>query len=321
MASEGIPVDVAAYAAAVRTALEDLPQGEREAPLEDLEDHLAEVAAESADPLETRLGTPADYAAELRFAYGIGRPDSAVPGIFKRTFSPVRAWFDGSDSFQAVRAFMPELRPGWWVLRGYLVAVVLAVVFRNGNDVRPIPNPFSSHGLLEIVIAVVAIAVSVRIGRGSVPAGRWRRLLAWAPNAFIGLAGLAALGSMGTGYSWASSVGTAVPQELGPYSSAAAFPGRVVTNIYPYRADGKPLQDVLLYDQNGQPLNVEAKAFGVTTQFPIAADGKPVLNEYPQKQTGPDGSPVTPPRVAIPPTSPPSPAPTPSANPSPTPTP
>ncbi|HJU03296.1 MAG TPA: hypothetical protein VJ966_19030, partial [Actinomycetes bacterium] len=57
---------VAGYAAAVRAACADLPGPDRELLLEDLEDHLQEVAAEAGGTLEERLGRPEAYAAELR---------------------------------------------------------------------------------------------------------------------------------------------------------------------------------------------------------------------------------------------------------------
>jgi hypothetical protein len=66
--------DVARYAAAVRAALADLEAGERESLLEDLEQHLAEVGADSDAPLATKLGAPEKYAAELRAAYGARKP-------------------------------------------------------------------------------------------------------------------------------------------------------------------------------------------------------------------------------------------------------
>jgi hypothetical protein len=66
--------EVARYAAAVRAALADLPAAERESLVGDLEQHLAEVGAESDVPLDTRLGAPEAYAAELRVAYGAREP-------------------------------------------------------------------------------------------------------------------------------------------------------------------------------------------------------------------------------------------------------
>ncbi|MBO0685158.1 MAG: DUF1700 domain-containing protein, partial [Candidatus Dormibacteraeota bacterium] len=54
----------------LREALAAVPASDRQPMLEDLEEHLAEVAAESARPLTERLGDPAAYAAELWAAYG-----------------------------------------------------------------------------------------------------------------------------------------------------------------------------------------------------------------------------------------------------------
>src|SRR5256885_14626859 len=62
--------DVPPYAAAVRAALSDLPHDQAEALLEDLEDHLREIAAEAGASLTERLGPPEQYAQELRAAYG-----------------------------------------------------------------------------------------------------------------------------------------------------------------------------------------------------------------------------------------------------------
>ncbi|RGA00278.1 hypothetical protein DI270_035560, partial [Microbispora triticiradicis] len=67
------PLTPKAYADAVREALADLPPEDRETLLEDLHDHISEVAAEPGLSLEDRLGAPEAYAAELRAAYG-GRP-------------------------------------------------------------------------------------------------------------------------------------------------------------------------------------------------------------------------------------------------------
>lgn len=65
----------AAYLAEVRTELSDLPPGELEDVLDDVTDHLTEVTAEltgepSAQALADRLGTPRQYADELRTAAG-----------------------------------------------------------------------------------------------------------------------------------------------------------------------------------------------------------------------------------------------------------
>ncbi|GAA2211273.1 hypothetical protein GCM10009850_067320 [Nonomuraea monospora] len=113
----------AQYAQAVRDALSDHP--EREELLEDLDDHLAEIAAEAESPLEDRLGPPGVYAEELASAYG-ERPG----GAGKRRVGPrgwilgVHARLMGNGPYRGFTCFLPELRPGWWVLRGYVLAMV-----------------------------------------------------------------------------------------------------------------------------------------------------------------------------------------------------
>ncbi|HEX6447688.1 MAG TPA: hypothetical protein VF053_21505 [Streptosporangiales bacterium] len=84
-------VSVAArYAGEVRTALADLPRGEVDGLSADLDEHLADVAAElgeaTYEALVARLGPPAAYAAELRRAaglpprFGVRMPADVLPG-------------------------------------------------------------------------------------------------------------------------------------------------------------------------------------------------------------------------------------------------
>lgn len=307
------PDDVATYATAVRAALAALPDSERETLLEDLEDHLAEVASESDVPLRERLGKPEHYAAELRSAYGAGEADST--GQRRLLGGSVRAFIatvTATRTYRELRALLPELRPGWWVLRAYLAVLVVAFMFRDGNNLRPVPNPFSKFGLLETVAMAAAIVISVRLGRRGVPAGRFKRLATQALNVAIAVLTVPVLVSMSTTHPYAY----AASDYSDPYSSASAagyYPGFM--NIYPYTKDGKPLKDVLLYDQNGRPLT-PANVGGITTDYPIGADGQPITNSYPLNQRHPNGDPILPPRVALPPAptnsqSSPSPSPTP----------
>ena len=290
--------DVAAYVAAVRAALAPLPDAERESLLEDLESHLAEVAGESDQPLEVRLGQPEEYAAELRSAYGAGS-DSANKRprkLFReRSWALIKGAL-GTQAYQELRALLPELRPGWWVLRAYLAVLFLAFVFRDGANLRPIPNPFSSGGLLQIVATLVAVVISVRLGRRGMPVTRGWRWAAVAANVGIAVLTLPVLVSMGTGSSYVYSYdGGSDPY----FSSVSAgyYPG--VTNIYPYSRDGKPLTDVLLYDQDGRPV-VPGKSDAVV-DVPNGADGLPIPNAYPLSERDLNGVPIAPPRVALPP--------------------
>jgi hypothetical protein len=307
--------DVASYAAAVRAALAPLPDTERESLLEDLESHLAEVASESDVPLQERLGKPEAYAAELRLAYGAAGDTGKTK---RRRLLRDRSWeliegAIGNQAYREMRALLPELRPGWWILRAYLVVLVLAFLFRDGGNLRPIPNPFSSYGLLQILATVAAIVISVRLGRRGSPVSKGWGVAARAANVAIALLALPVLVSMSTGYSYAYSSADSSGSQLSPVEAGSYGPG--VTNIYPYSRDGKPLKDVLLYDQDGRPLNLSIG--GIVTNVPMGADGLPIPNAYPLDQRDPNGDPILPPRVALPQWA----AGPPTASPTPTPTP
>src|SRR6266446_6252876 len=104
--------DVASYASAVRAALAPLPDAERESLLEDLENHLAEVASESDLSLQERLGPPEDYAAELRSAYGGGNETSS--GRHRPARERAAALLKSVSSnltYPDLPALLPELRP------------------------------------------------------------------------------------------------------------------------------------------------------------------------------------------------------------------
>ena len=126
--------DVASYAAAVRSALSPLPAAEREILLEDLENHLTEVASESDVSLEERLGKPEDYAAELKLAYGAGGEATSATRHkrFRDRAAALLKTVAGDLPYRDVRALLPELAPGWWVLRAYLAVLILAFIFRRG---------------------------------------------------------------------------------------------------------------------------------------------------------------------------------------------
>jgi hypothetical protein len=311
--------DIARYAAAVRAALASLPDAERESLLEDLENHLAEVASESDQSLEERLGKPASYAAELRSAYGVvTEPEKGKPRLrIRERFWTVLKTASATNAYREVRAFLPELRGGWWVLRGYLLVLIVAFIFRHGFNLSPIPNPFSSSGLLQVLATVVAVVVSVRLGRRGMPVSRGWRGVALGVNVGIALLAVPVLVSMGTGSNY---YGYYAADSSDPYASQASggsYQG--FTNIYPYSRDGQPLKDILLYDQDGRPIVLAPS--GIATDVPVGADGLPIENAYPLSQRDQDGAPIAPPRVALPPwqSSPsPSPVPTPSPSPSPT---
>jgi HAAS len=313
MASNDQASDVATYAASVRAALSDLPSDQAAVLLEDLEDHLREIAAETGGTLTERLGPPEKYAQELRTAYGAtSSPSPRRPDPAFRDVRRAVAWVTSSAWYREVRLFLPELRPAWWVLRGYLSALILTAAFSRDYPLGPIPNPATKRGLAEILAAGVAIWLSVRIGRRSRSLPQGARVLAISANVLVAFVALAVLGNMHT-FAYSELIGTATPEQA-PFN--AAYAAGPLTNIYPYSQDGKPLTNVLLYDQDGRPITVEQSE--AQTTYPIGADGRAITNAYPLTQRHMNGDPAVAPRVAFPPWPTPSPAASPSATSSPT---
>lgn len=83
---------VAEYVARIQAALADLPAAEVEEIVEDIGQHLSEVAGElgdevSVEALSERLGTPEQYASELRAAAGYPTGGAAGPRAKKPVFA------------------------------------------------------------------------------------------------------------------------------------------------------------------------------------------------------------------------------------------
>jgi len=79
----------------------------------------------------------------------------------------------GHPAGRAVVELLPELRPAWWVLRGYLAvqaaAVAMTPLFAGGGLSFPLPELFGSQ-LLDLLAVVAAVAGSVALGGGAPPA-------------------------------------------------------------------------------------------------------------------------------------------------------
>jgi hypothetical protein len=276
-------VEVRAYARQVRAALADVPAERLTELLDDLEEHLVEVAAEGGEPLAVRLGPPVEYAAELRRAAGLAEPaDPAVPAdVPWRT--GVAASLDrltASPQYAAVRDFLPELRPAWWVLRAWAPLVALdAVLF--GRTSFPVPS-LGLSPLVGLVVTGAAITWSVRLGlraRRSPEQGDPRAGMV--VNGVLALFTLVAL--------------VAVADEPEP-AMAYSYPdpgltalahddGAPITNIHPYSASGEPLSGVLLYDQDGRPIdNVGTFSSEGGEVQRLETDPPTPANAFPQQQ-------------------------------------
>jgi hypothetical protein len=254
--------EVAEYLAEVRGALDDLPAASRAELLEDLGEHLREVAAEEgAGALRARLGEPAEYAAELRGAAGLGRRGQAESRLQDRFAATVRHGGEvaGRLDLRIGRAFgyarardlLHALRPGWWVLRGWVTAQLLSGVHDSASWHGFVPH-FGGNAVVGAVVTVALIALSVWLGRRTLDGPGWsRRLMLGASGlATVGAIALACWGVGSTNYVYADATASSYPTDAYGYSAGD------ITDVYVYDQAGNPVPQARLFDPYGYPIQM-----------------------------------------------------------------
>jgi hypothetical protein len=252
------------YVFAVRAALGDLPEALRDELLEDLPEHLAEVMADGEGSLTERIGSPEAYAEDLRGSAGFvdfvgGFPDPPARGwafswrreLGKRRDRAVvllhRADVRLGPLFGYVRAseFLVLLRPAWWVLRGYLVAMVLALMLDgNGQPIGLLPRVGGSLAI-AVVLLGGAILASIWFGRRSLRLAKWPRRAVYAGSAVLALVAFG-------GFIDADS------DARGSYYSEVNYenPYSHVEDLFVYDERGKLVTNARIFDQNGDPVRL-----------------------------------------------------------------
>jgi hypothetical protein len=275
------------YLAAVGHQLADLPAEERSALLEDLALHLESLGAEDDDrSFAVRLGPADAYAAELRAAAGLP-PRSVRPRLVGAELRQQVMAALGHPWVGELRRLLTELRPAWWVLRGYLLVLVPCLVPFDAARDFPVPAPMGDHAL-GVVLVLLAVVGSVALGRRRLP--RLVGALVVVGGAALALGAVALWqGAAEDGLTRVSSPPAWFPAEAPRAEGAYPLLSRYgpVTDVLPYAADGTPLTGVLLFDQDGRPLHVGRQEWWAdgcvrVLQQPLAADGVPVAFSYPQ---------------------------------------
>jgi len=323
--------EVAEYLAAVREELSDLAPSERDDLLEDLSAHLTEVAAEDPTPLRERLGPPAGYAAELRAATGPAGRAAGGAGLaarWERLQGDLRRLDVRTGpllGYPRASEFGRLLVPAWWVLRGYLAAMLVVAVLDRQGGLGLLPR-LGGSTLVGLVLLAAAVAGSVWLARRFTDLTRWQRRSLHLASAFLVLFGLAAFVDVDAARQSGSGTVTR-------YVSGNPFED--VQDIYVVDGDGRLLTGVTLLDQHGRPLSIgwadcaEVRVrFGepVPTYPRCPEDALPWLaTAAPDPASDPTPTPGgTPTPAATPagaPTSAADPTPTPTSQPAPTPTP
>jgi hypothetical protein len=154
------------------------------------------------------------------------------------------------------------LRPGWWVLRGWIVAQFVCGVRHRGlwNGVVPY---FEGSKVTGLVVTLVAVAASIWLGRRSPRLSSWPRGLIGVVSAAVAVWALtvlpSALAQDNTIY--------VSPASSDPYN---AYPD--LSDVYVYDQSGQPVVGARLYDQSGNPLQLGD---------PTCADGNVAPGSYP----------------------------------------
>ena len=230
---------IAPYLAAAEATLADLPPGERSELLEDLAAHLEEISAEEGAALSTRLGPPAEYAAELRASAGYppaGRPHDR-PGVIDRTSALVRTTWQGLTEWirqvpggTAALAVLTRLRPAWWVLRGWIAAYLIA-----GDRLL---HSLGFGGLQPFLALVACLALSVAWGLRAERRGRALPIVE--RIVLLGLNAVAILMCLGgiTGSGSLAYLGSSATSDYAPFAEPRG--GRHDADVRPQRRMGVP---------------------------------------------------------------------------------
>lgn len=308
------------YLAGMRAALDDLPPNEVAEIMEDVEAHVAELSTELGEneTIEQRLGSPEQYAQELRQAAGypprterlpvttksgwLSRPRAAAWGLAIATgitllagvatlrepvfllllpavilvlslalvhdrgaaqaeimdlpeTRRIQQWLTPEEGTPAERAltYLKSLQPAWWLARAGLLG--LGAVLLAGRDIP---------GFL--FIAAIAV-ISVFAGPRAKVDRRWLWFSLPASALAVGLL---------------FQVVDVAASNLGYNTSRSSYPTPIVEtyeNIYAYDENGKLLTNVLLYDQDGNPINAQQQYYGCR-----GSDPQPMIpaNRYPR---------------------------------------
>ena len=239
--------DVRAYVWAVRAWLADLPADEVEDLTAGMEADLAERAAESGGTLGALLGEPEAYAAELRSAAGLPpRAATVVADAVAREPWTARL-VRGSHDLVARHPWLRELATD--VVAGSGGRRRLGAGVGAGHRARP-AAPARRSGPVDVAGARPAPARAAGFGAAG-RAGRCERARRPPAPADAGVLHVGLVGPLDQ----------AVLEQ--PVTPGLVSNGQPVSNVFVYDAAGHRVEDVRIFDQFGQPLQVSSDVVAV----------------------------------------------------------
>jgi hypothetical protein len=274
--------DVAAYLAAVRSSLRDLPDAERDDLVAEVEASLVESAGEGGS-ISARLGPPEEFAAELRSAAGLH--ESSTPERRPSRLDLLAARMARDPRAAQVRSIARELAPIWWVARAYLAVGAIAYVLdANWSTRYPVPQVgIGGPGTGETGLGLIVVATIA-----SVSAGLWMRRhgspfprVTAVVNAALVLAIIPVALDATHLRSQQLLMASSYPPVM-DVTPGLAYDGVPIDNIYPYTRDGKLLRDVLLYDGRGRPVEIGSNpGDDPNRRFVVSNGNRPLFNVFP----------------------------------------
>lgn len=274
----------AAYLRVVLAELADLSRDDVDGLTPRMRADVAD-AADSGGSIEGRLGTPQAYAAELRAEAGLP-PAPAARG--RRRTARVRGWQGSVErrrrenaGFDDAVEFLVSLRPSWWVIRGLTVAILLV-----GIPVSVLDLGLGMLVLLGVPAAVLAVVLSVRLGRrtrgagGSTPRVLVDLVLGAATLVLAVVALAMVLGVLGYH----------VPGRLSSTLARVGLsqPGTAYgpDNLYVYDANGHRVPSARVYDPDGNPVHLTSGDAITPDAMPRDFLGATQPNAYPRRAEG-----------------------------------
>lgn len=288
-------LDVEHYLAGMRAALDDLPPNEVAEIMEDTEAHVAELSTELGEDetLEQRLGTPEQYAQELRQAAGYPSRTERLPVTTKKqvlTRPRAAAWGLAAATGITVLAGTAALRePAVLLLPAVILVLSLALVNDRGPVQQEIMNLPETVRLKQWLTPeagtpaerAITYLKSLQPAWWLVRAGllglgavllAGRDLLGFLAIAAVAVVSVFAgpRAKVDRRWLWFSLPASALAVgllfqvidvtagQLGYNASRSSYSPPVMQtyeNIYVYDENNKLLTNVTLYDQDGQPIN------------------------------------------------------------------
>jgi hypothetical protein len=250
-------IEIEQYYERVRAALSGVPAEVRDDLLEDLPDHLAEVLAEGEGSLRDRLGEPDAYAAELRAAAGVADPAEPGPrrlhaGLERATEALRRFDLQAGRlvGYPRLLDLLRAIRPGWWVLRGWIVAQFISGAHVRSTWSGVVPSMGGSH-LIGLGATLAVIAASIWFGQRSLRFADWPRRLTFAASAVIAIWAVFVLADNVGGEKYVYVDTSGAGSSYDGYGNATDM-----ADIYVYDQAGNPVVGARLFDQNGNPIQL-----------------------------------------------------------------